>query len=116
MGAVVTMIVLAIVGPIRFREETVPKESELLARTRTAVGGQLSTFEQMMIRKPNQTLDNAAIIRLWRANVGTPVILQLIKTSNADFDLTANAIIDLKQVGIDETILLAMVAATNRTH
>jgi hypothetical protein len=59
------------------------------------MGGQLSTFEQMMTKKPKATLDNATVLKLWRASVGSDVILQMIRTSNADYDLSANAIIEL---------------------
>jgi 4-amino-4-deoxy-L-arabinose transferase-like glycosyltransferase len=83
--------------------------AEALARARSAAGGQLSTFEQMMIRKPRLTLDNATILKLWRANVGPTVILQMIKTSNPDFDLSANAIIELKQAGVEQSVIMAMI-------
>lgn len=87
-----------------------PSQAEALARARTSMG-QLSTFEQMMIHKPKSTLDNATVVQLWKANVGPNVILQMIKTSNTDFDLSAGAIIELKEAGVDQTILLAMIDA-----
>jgi hypothetical protein len=121
----VPAIVLAVAGAALYiassgfvfrKEAAAQSQAELLARTRNSVGGQLSTFEQLMIQKPKQTLDNATIVRLWKANVGTSVILQLIRTSNSDFDVTANSIIELKQAGLDETIILAMVDAAYRRH
>jgi hypothetical protein len=77
---------------------------------RARVGG-LSTFEQMMLRKPKGTMDNAGILQLWRSNVGVDVILQMIRTSNPDYDVGANAVIELKKAGVDERIILAMIDA-----
>jgi hypothetical protein len=42
---------------------------DALARARTSTGA-LSTFEQMMLKKPRSTLDNPTILQLWKANVG----------------------------------------------
>ena len=39
-------------------------------------------------------MDNATILRLWRANVSPNVIVQMIRTANADYDVSANAIIE----------------------
>jgi hypothetical protein len=94
---------------LRSKEAAPTSETEALARARTAVGGQLSTFEQLMTKKPKATLDNATILKLWRANVGTNVILQMIRTSNADYDLSATAIIELRQAQVDQAIILAMI-------
>ena len=87
-----------------------------LARARTATGGQLSPFEQMMLHKPKAVLDNATILKLVKANVEAVVILQMIKTSTADYDLSANAIIELKQAGVDEHIILAMIDASYNSN
>jgi hypothetical protein len=100
-----------------FRAKDVAQsETESLARARTAMGGQLSTFEQMMTKKPKSTLDNATVLKLWHANVGANVILQMIRTSNADFDVSAGAIIELREAQVDQAIILAMIDAsyTNR--
>ncbi|HXE61974.1 MAG TPA: hypothetical protein VN519_00445 [Bryobacteraceae bacterium] len=85
--------------------------ADALARARTTAGG-LSTFEQMMVKKPRTTMDNQTILKLWKANVGTNVILQMIRTSNSDYDVSASAIIDLKQAGVDQAIILAMIDAS----
>jgi hypothetical protein len=85
--------------------------AEALAQARTSAGG-LSAFEQMVVKKPKATLDNATILRLWKANVGANVILQMIRTSTADFDVTASSIIELKQAGVDQSIILAMIDAS----
>ncbi len=86
-------------------------EAERLAQARAAAGGQGSTFEQMMARKPKATLDNAEILRLWRADVGTSVVLQMIRTSNGSYDVSTNAIIALREAGVDQSIILAVIDA-----
>jgi hypothetical protein len=93
------------------RKDASPPGDEALARARSTAGG-LSTFEQMVIRKPRTTMDNASVVDLWKANVGANVILQMIRNSNGDFDVSANAIIELKKAGIDQSVILAMIDAT----
>jgi hypothetical protein len=90
---------------------TSPGATEAMDLARASVGG-LSTFEQMMIKKPRSTLDNATVLRLWRANVGPNIILQLIRTSNADYDVSANSIIELKEAGVDQSVILAIIDAS----
>lgn len=92
------------------------EQAEALARARAATGGELSAFEQMMLRKSRPALDNATVLKLVRANVDNSVILQLIYTSNADYDLSADAIIGMKKAGISEAILLAMINASYAIH
>jgi hypothetical protein len=86
--------------------------NEALARARSAAGGQLSTFEQMMIHKPRTTLDNAKILELSRAGVDANVIMQMIRTSIPDYDLSADSIIQLKQAGVNQVVILAMIDAS----
>jgi hypothetical protein len=85
--------------------------SDGLARARATAGG-LTAFEQMMIKKPKTTMDNATILKLWRSNVGAAVILQLIRTTTPDYDVSAGSIIELKQAGVEQSIILAMIDAS----
>jgi hypothetical protein len=96
-------------------EDTSQNSADALSRARTTAGG-LSAFEQMMIKKPRTTLDNAAILELWKANLGRDVILQMIRTANADYDVSASAIIALKQAGVDQAVILAMIDASYNTR
>jgi hypothetical protein len=110
---IVTPILVIKMQPSWLRpKDTAQSDLDSLSRTRNAMGGQLSTFEQMMTKKPRSTLDNATILKLWRANVGSDVILQMIRTSNADYDLSANAVIELRQAQVDRSIILAMIDAS----
>ena len=97
------------------REKPQDSAASALATARTAAGGQLSTFEQMILRKPKGSLDNPTILKLWRANVNASVIVSMIKTSAPDFDVTADAIIKLKDSNVDQSIILAMIDATYNT-
>jgi hypothetical protein len=97
--------------------EAPPSADNGLASARTATGGQLSPFEQMMLRKPNKNvLDNPTVLKLVRANVETGVIVQMVKTSTANYDLSATAIIGLKENGVDQRIILAMIDANYSNH
>ena len=84
---------------------------DALARARNSAGS-LSDYELMMIKKPRTTLDNAAIVKLWKANVGAEVIIQMIRTSNPDYDTSSNGIIQLKQSGVEENVILTMIDAS----
>jgi hypothetical protein len=86
-----------------------------LTTARIAAGGHLSSFEQMMLRKPRGTLDNATILKLWRANVGTDLILMMIRTSAPDYDVSARAIIEMKDAKVDQAIIMAMITADYNT-
>ncbi len=70
----------------------------------------------MMVKRPRLSLDNAVILKLWRAQVGTDIILQMIRTSNADYDVSANSIIELKQAGVEQSVILAMIDASYNTR
>jgi hypothetical protein len=117
LAALVGAVVYFSVNPISFRrvDDGSQNSAEALSRARTAAGG-LSAFEQMMIKRPRTTMDNATILRLWRANVSPNVIVQMIRTANADYDVSANAIIELKQAGVDQIIILAMIDASYNTR
>jgi hypothetical protein len=92
-------------------EDSQLNTADALARARNSSGA-LSTFELMMLKKPKATMDNAAVIQLWKANVGLTVILQMIRNSNADYDVSPQSVIELKQAGVDQAVILAMIDAT----
>lgn len=91
-------------------------QAEALARARTAAGGQLSNFEQLMVHKQKTSTDNTTVLKLVKANLGKDIILQMIRTSGADYDLSANAIIELKEAGVDPGIVLAIIDVSYANH
>jgi hypothetical protein len=115
--AVPAAIIYFSLHPFSFHrgEDASQNSVDALSRARTAAGG-LSAFEQMMIKKPRTTLDNTTILQLWKANVAPNVILQMIRTANADYDVSASAIIALKQAGVDQSVILAMIDASYNTR
>ena len=56
-------------------------QEQAVARARAANGGELSSFEQMMLHKSKPALDNATVLKLVRARVSEAVIVQLICAS-----------------------------------
>jgi hypothetical protein len=98
------------------RDAEAQGSSDALVRARSAAGGQLSPFEQMMLHKPKAVLDNSTILKLVGAKVEVAVILQMIRTSTADYDLSAASVIQLKEAGVDQQIILAMIDASYNTR
>jgi hypothetical protein len=47
--------------------------------------------------------------------VGASVILQMIRTSNGEYDVSANAIIVLRDAQVDQAVILAMIDANYNT-
>jgi hypothetical protein len=111
LSAVGATYLVRLVAPAH-SEETSLSTPDALARARTSAGSSLSDYELMMLKKPRTTLDNAAVLQLTKANVGSEVIIQMIRTSNPDFDMSSNGIIQLKQAGVDENIILTMIDAS----
>jgi hypothetical protein len=98
-------------------QETSHNASEALALTLArSSAGALSPFEQMMIKKPRTSMDNAVVLQLWRAEVDPDIILQLIRTSSAGYDLSPRSVIELKQAGVQKAIILAMIDASYNTR
>jgi hypothetical protein len=56
-------------------------------------------------------LTNGMVIRMARAKLGDAVILDKIRTSQCDFNTSTDALIDLKQAGVSDAVLQAMIAA-----
>ena len=94
---------------IRRGEDAPQNAAEIMART--SAGG-LSAFERMMLRKPRNTLNNDSVLELWRANVGSEIILRLIRTSNADYDISPKSVIAFREAGVDKIVILAMIDAS----
>lgn len=108
--------VLSFKGVMAANHSSVSSQEQAVARARAANGGELSSFEQMMLRKSKPALDNATVLKLVRARVSEAVIVQLIHTSTADFDLGADSIIAMKQAGVSEPLLLSMINVTYGNH
>ena len=58
-----------------------------------------------------EVLTNDAVVAMVKAGLGEAIILEKIKTSQAQFDLSAQGLVRLKQSGVSEAIIKAMMEA-----
>jgi hypothetical protein len=119
-GVVRLLVLVAIpAGIVLYREkrvESAPNARAHVAGETRRNSGDPAASEQIITKKPRTIADNAAILKMWRANVGTDVILQLIRTSTPDYDLSATSVIELKQAGVDQSIIIAMIDASDKVR
>jgi hypothetical protein len=59
-----------------------------------------------------EILDNAAIIRLARAGLSTEIILLKIEQSEARFDVSTDALVELKTAGVADAVIKSMMMKT----
>jgi hypothetical protein len=59
-----------------------------------------------------EVLDNAAVMRLARAGLSSEVILLKIEQSDARFDLSTDALIELKSAGVADAVIKTMMLKT----
>ncbi len=62
-----------------------------------------------------ETLTNDEVIAMLNAGLSTTVIVNKIRTSRANFDLSTNQLIRLKQAGLNDDILQAMQGYSDNT-
>lgn len=55
-----------------------------------------------------ETLDNAAIVRLTSAGLSTEIVLLKIEQSDGRFDVSTDALVELKSAGVADTVIKAM--------
>ncbi|HEX4007048.1 MAG TPA: hypothetical protein VHX60_12810 [Acidobacteriaceae bacterium] len=60
--------------------------------------------------KSQETLNNAAVVRMVQAHLGTDVIVEQIRSNPGHFLLTTNSLIQLKQLGVPDKVIAAMQA------
>jgi hypothetical protein len=56
-----------------------------------------------------ETLTNAEIIEMTKAGLGRDLILSKIKSSHPKFDVSVNALIELKKASVDDEVISAMI-------
>jgi hypothetical protein len=66
-----------------------------------------SAFQTPASRRP---LDNAAVVKLVRAGFHDKTVISIIGSRDVRFDLSPESLIGLKKQGVDEKIILAMIA------
>lgn len=55
-----------------------------------------------------EVVTNKTVLKMVRAELGDELIIKKIKTSKTDFDLSTDAIIELKEAGVSEKVIEAM--------
>lgn len=68
-------------------------------------GASLSVFAQ------NETMTNTEVISLVKAGLSPTIIINKIRTSKTDFDLSTDGLIALKQAGVSDDVVGAMLEA-----
>ncbi len=68
-----------------------------------------SASAQTPAAKPRETLTNEAIIKLTKARFKERTIIALIRTSPTAFDLSTARLIELKQRGVSERVMMEMI-------
>src|SRR5688572_14255818 len=71
------------------------------------LGASLNAFAQP------ETLTNNDIVSLVKAGLSTSIIVNKIRTSKTDFDLTTDGLIGLKQAGVTDEVVGAMFESKN---
>lgn len=62
-----------------------------------------------------ETLTNAEIVEMTRAGLGKQIILQKINSADANFDISAKALIELKKSGVEEEVIQALLEKNRAT-
>ena len=83
--------------------------SSLLALT-LVFGSALSASGQ-----GNETLDNAAVIKMQTLGLGEAVIVEKIKTARGNFDTSLDGLKQLKEAGVSDEVIRNMIAAPSAT-
>lgn len=69
----------------------------------------LSVFLFCTVAFAQQTLNNAAVIKLTKAGLGPDVIVAMIQNQPGTYDVSAPVILQLKKDGISDEVLAAMI-------
>ncbi len=56
-----------------------------------------------------ETLNNASVIQLHKVGLGDPVIVEKIKASTCQFDISVDALKNLKEAGLSDAVIQAMI-------
>jgi Ca-activated chloride channel family protein len=94
------------------REEFLPPSPDTypaVAGRLPSVGRPASATEQRKV--PSKPFTNEDVLKLVKAGFGEETILEAIRTNECHFDTSADALTALKNAGVSEKIIMAMLAA-----
>jgi hypothetical protein len=63
----------------------------------------------------SETLTNTEIVEMTRAGLGTAIIVQKIASSDANFNISAKALIELKKAGVQDEVIQALIEKNRAT-
>ncbi|MGI8786787.1 MAG: hypothetical protein ACR2HG_03355 [Pyrinomonadaceae bacterium] len=67
------------------------------------------------VRAQNETVTNQEVISLTKAGLSKSIIINKIRTSKSNFNLSTDALIELKKAGVDDDVVAAMLQAKSGT-
>ncbi len=73
----------------------------------------VSLFNNIAFTQEEEEITNSTILNMVKARFGETVIINKIKTSKTNFDLSTNSLIELKEAGANDNIINAMMEAQN---
>lgn len=62
-----------------------------------------------------ETLTNTEIVEMTRAGLGAAIIVQKINSTDANFDISARALIELKKAGVQDEVIQALIEKNRAT-
>ena len=99
-----TFCLLALTLPGNAQEGHTAESPQILEGPQTP--GQLST--RSADRPQPALMNNDSVLRMYKAGLGTELILQTINSQPGKYTLDADSLITLKQAGVPETVIAAM--------
>jgi hypothetical protein len=85
-------------------------EGERMVRTKRFAWIAFMTVVLTGIALAQSVLDNAAVVKMVKAGLGDDTIVSMINTQPGNYTVTPDAMIQLKQAGVSEKVIDAMIA------
>jgi hypothetical protein len=88
------------------------REPPLLSQIQQTMGQSLPALVTLIILSsaPQDTLTNASVEKLVKSGLSEDLIVNIVGTEPAHFDLSADALLSLKRSGVSDRIVKAMIA------
>ena len=67
-------------------------------------------------KQDKKILKNADVLLMVQNHFDDDTLVKIIEVSDSDFDISGNALIDLKKQGVSSQVLRAMLAAVQKKH
>ena len=75
-----------------------------------AAGSTAPCVQQNSAAVPTHALTNQDIVRMTKASFGDDTIVKMIETHGSSFDLSVDALLRLKELGVSQTVIQAMLS------